>query len=151
MRNPRTGQDIFIKDVIADAFLQQVLMRPSEYSVIATLNLNGDYISDAVAAQVGGLGIAPGANLSDAVAVFEATHGTAPKYAGKDYVNPGSAILSAEMMLRYMGWTEAADLIIQGMEEAIQSKRVPHDFAKLMDGASQVSCSGFGQVVIEHM
>ncbi|MEY4156250.1 MAG: hypothetical protein RJB64_971 [Pseudomonadota bacterium] len=150
LRNPRTGRDIFIKDVIADAFLQQVLMRPSEYSVIATLNLNGDYISDAVAAQVGGLGIAPGANLSDAVAVFEATHGTAPKYAGKDYVNPGSAILSAEMMLRHMGWTEAADLIIAGMEKAIQSKRVTYDFARLMEGARQVSCSGFGQAVIQN-
>ena len=150
LRNPRTGRDIFIKDVIADAFLQQVLMRPSEYSVIATLNLNGDYISDAVAAQVGGLGIAPGANLSDAVAVFEATHGTAPKYAGKDYVNPGSAILSAEMMLRHMGWAEAADLIIAGMEKAIQSKRVTYDFARLMEGARQVSCSGFGQAVIQN-
>ena len=150
LRNPRTGRDIFIKDVIADAFLQQVLMRPSEYSVIATLNLKGDYISDAVAAQVGGLGIAPGANLSDAVAVFEATHGTAPKYAGKDYVNPGSAILSAEMMLRHMGWTEAADLIIAGMENAIQSKRVTYDFARLMEGARQVSCSGFGQAVIQN-
>ncbi|NCW41162.1 MAG: NADP-dependent isocitrate dehydrogenase, partial [Betaproteobacteria bacterium] len=150
LRNPRTGRDIFIKDVIADAFLQQVLMRPSEFSVIATLNLNGDYISDAVAAQVGGLGIAPGANLSDAVAVFEATHGTAPKYAGKDFVNPGSAILSAEMMLRHMGWTEAADLIIVGMEKAIQSKRVTYDFARLMEGARQVSCSGFGQAVIQN-
>jgi isocitrate dehydrogenase len=150
LRNPRTGRDMFIKDVIADAFLQQVLMRPSEYSVIATLNLNGDYISDAVAAQVGGLGIAPGANLSDSVAVFEATHGTAPKYAGKDYVNPGSAILSAEMMLRHMGWTEAADLIIAGMEKAIQSKRVTYDFARLLEGARQVSCSGFGQAVIQH-
>jgi len=150
LRNPRTGRDMFIKDVIADAFLQQVLMRPSEYSVIATLNLNGDYISDAVAAQVGGLGIAPGANLSDSVAVFEATHGTAPKYAGKDYVNPGSAILSAEMMLRHMGWTEAADLIITGMEKAIQSKRVTYDFARLLEGARQVSCSGFGQAVIQH-
>ncbi|NDF64380.1 MAG: NADP-dependent isocitrate dehydrogenase [Betaproteobacteria bacterium] len=150
LRNPRTGRDIFIKDVIADAFLQQVLMRPSEYSVIATLNLNGDYISDAVAAQVGGLGIAPGANLSDAVAVFEATHGTAPKYAGKDFVNPGSAILSAEMMLRHMGWAEAADLIIAGMEKAIQSKRVTYDFARLMEGARQVSCSGFGQAVIQN-
>jgi isocitrate dehydrogenase len=150
LRNPRTGRDIFIKDVIADAFLQQVLMRPSEFSVIATLNLNGDYISDAVAAQVGGLGIAPGANLSDAVAVFEATHGTAPKYAGKDFVNPGSAILSAEMMLRHMGWAEAADLIIAGMEKAIQSKRVTYDFARLMEGARQVSCSGFGQAVIQN-
>ena len=151
LRNPRTGRDIFVKDVIADAFLQQVLMRPSEYSVIATLNLNGDYISDAVAAQVGGLGIAPGANLSDSIAVFEATHGTAPKYAGKDYVNPGSAILSAEMMLRHMGWSEAADLIICAMEQAIQSKRVTYDFARLLEGARQVSCSGFGQAVIQHL
>lgn len=151
LRNPRTGRDIFVKDVIADAFLQQVLMRPSEYSVIATLNLNGDYISDAVAAQVGGLGIAPGANLSDSIAVFEATHGTAPKYAGKDYVNPGSAILSAEMMLRHMGWSEAADLIIRAMEQAIQSKRVTYDFARLLEGARQVSCSGFGQAVIQHL
>ena len=151
LRNPRTGQDIFIKDVIADAFLQQVLMRPSEYSVIATLNLNGDYISDAVAAQVGGLGIAPGANMSDSIAVFEATHGTAPKYAGKDYVNPGSAILCAEMMLRHMGWTEAADRIIVAMEQAILSKRVTYDFARLLEGARQVSCSGFGQVIIQHL
>jgi isocitrate dehydrogenase len=149
--NPRTGQDIFIKDVIADAFLQQVLMRPSEYSVIATLNLNGDYISDAVAAQVGGLGIAPGANMSDSISVFEATHGTAPKYAGKDYVNPGSAILSAEMMLRHMGWIEAADRIIAAMEQAILSKRVTYDFARLLEGARQVSCSGFGQAVIQHL
>jgi isocitrate dehydrogenase len=151
LRNPRTGRDVLIKDVIADAFLQQVLMRPSEYSVIATLNLNGDYISDAVAAQVGGLGIAPGANLSDSVAVFEATHGTAPKYAGKDYVNPGSAILSAEMMLRHMGWTEAADLIIASMEKTILSKRVTYDFARLLEGARQVSCSGFGQAVIQNL
>jgi isocitrate dehydrogenase len=150
-KNPKTGKNIMVKDVAMDAFLQQILMRPQEFSVVATLNLNGDYISDAVAAQVGGIGIAPGANMSDSVACFEATVGALSKFAGKDYVNPGSEILSAEMMLRYMGWTEAADLIIQGMEEAIQSKRVPHDFAKLMDGASQVSCSGFGQVVIEHM
>jgi isocitrate dehydrogenase len=150
-RNPKTGKNIMVKDVAMDAFLQQILMRPQEFSVVATLNLNGDYISDAVAAQVGGIGIAPGANMSDSVACFEATVGALSKFAGKDYVNPGSEILSAEMMLRYMGWTEAADLIIQGMEAAIQSKRVPHDFAKLMDGASQVSCSGFGQVVIEHM
>ena len=150
-KNPKTGQQIIIKDVIADAFLQQVLMRPAEYSVLATLNLNGDYISDAVAAQVGGIGIAPGANLSDSVACFEATHGTAPKYAGKDYVNPGSMILSAEMMLRHMGWTEAADLIISSMEAAIASHRVTYDFARLMDGATQVSCSGFGQVVIDNM
>ncbi|MCZ8251832.1 MAG: NADP-dependent isocitrate dehydrogenase [Hylemonella sp.] len=151
LKNPRTGRDIIIKDVIADAFLQQILLRPAEYSVIATLNLNGDYISDALAAQVGGIGIAPGANLSDTVAMFEATHGTAPKYAGKDYVNPGSEILSAEMMLRHMGWKEAADLLISAMEKAIQSKRVTYDFARLMDGATQVSCSGFGEVMIEHM
>ena len=150
-KNPKTGKTIMVKDLAMDAFLQQILMRPQEFSVVATLNLNGDYISDAVAAQVGGIGIAPGANMSDSVACFEATVGALSKFAGKDYVNPGSEILSAEMMLRYMGWTEAADLIIQGMEAAIQSKRVPHDFAKLMDGASQVSCSGFGQVVIDHM
>ena len=150
-RNPKTGKDIVIKDAIADAFLQQILLRPAEYSVIATLNLNGDYISDALAAQVGGIGIAPGANMSDSVACFEATHGTAPKYAGKDYVNPGSEILSAEMMLRHMGWKEAADKIIDSMEAAIQSKKVTYDFARLMDGATQVSCSGFGQVMIEHM
>lgn len=143
--------DIVIKDVIADAFLQQILLRPAEYSVIATMNLNGDYISDALAAQVGGIGIAPGANLSDSIAMFEATHGTAPKYAGKDYVNPGSQILSAEMMLRHMGWVEAADLIITSMEKSITSKKVTYDFARLMDGATQVSCSGFGQVMIEHM
>jgi isocitrate dehydrogenase len=150
-KNPRTGRDITIKDSITDAFLQQILLRPVEYSVIATLNLNGDYISDALAAQVGGIGIAPGANLSDTVAMFEATHGTAPKYAGKDYVNPGSEILSAEMMLRHMGWTEAADLIISAMKKAVKSKRVTYDFARLMEGATQVSCSGFGQVLIEHM
>ncbi|MBA4316154.1 MAG: isocitrate dehydrogenase (NADP(+)) [Alcaligenaceae bacterium] len=142
---------IVIKDVIADAFLQQILLRPAEYSVIATMNLNGDYISDALAAQVGGIGIAPGANLSDSIAMFEATHGTAPKYAGKDYVNPGSQILSAEMMLRHMGWVEAADLIITSMEKSITSKKVTYDFARLMDGATQVSCSGFGQVMIDHM
>jgi isocitrate dehydrogenase len=151
IKNPKTGKDIIIKDVIADAFLQQILLRPVEYSVIATLNLNGDYVSDALAAQVGGIGIAPGANLSDTVAMFEATHGTAPKYAGKDYVNPGSEILSAEMMLRHMGWTEAADLIISSMEKSIASKKVTYDFARLMDGATQVSCSGFGQVMIDHM
>jgi isocitrate dehydrogenase len=150
-RNPRTGHDIVVKDVIADAFLQQIILRPAEYDVIATLNLNGDYISDALAAQVGGIGIAPGANLSDDVAMFEATHGTAPKYAGKDYVNPGSEILSAEMMLRHMGWVEAADCVIRSMERSIESKRVTYDFARLMDGATQVSCSGFGQVMIEHM
>ncbi|WP_028100345.1 NADP-dependent isocitrate dehydrogenase [Pseudoduganella violaceinigra] len=150
-KNPRTGREITVKDSIADAFLQQILLRPAEYSVIATLNLNGDYISDALAAQVGGIGIAPGANLSDSVAMFEATHGTAPKYAGKDYVNPGSLILSAEMMLRHMGWTEAADLIISAMEKAITSKKVTYDFARLMEGATQVSCSGFGEVMIEQM
>ncbi|EHP43296.1 isocitrate dehydrogenase [Cupriavidus basilensis OR16] len=150
-KNPKTGREIVIKDAIADAFLQQILLRPAEYSVIATLNLNGDYISDALAAQVGGIGIAPGANLSDSVAMFEATHGTAPKYAGKDYVNPGSEILSAEMMLRHMGWTEAADLIIASMEKSILSKKVTYDFARLLEGATQVSCSGFGQVLIDNM
>ena len=143
--------DIVVKDVIADAFLQQILLRPAEYDVIATMNLNGDYVSDALAAQVGGIGIAPGANMSDTVAVFEATHGTAPKYAGKDYVNPGSEILSAEMMLRYMGWGEAADLIISSMEKAILSKKVTYDFARQMPGATQVSCSGFGDVMIASM
>ncbi|QXL84877.1 NADP-dependent isocitrate dehydrogenase [Comamonas sp. NLF-1-9] len=150
-RNPKSGKDIVVKDAIADAFLQQILLRPAEYSVIATLNLNGDYISDALAAQVGGIGIAPGANMSDSVACFEATHGTAPKYAGKDYVNPGSEILSAEMMLRHMGWLEAADLILSAMEKAVLSKRVTYDFARLMEGATQVSCSGFGQVMIDAM
>ncbi len=150
-KNPKTGKEIVVKDAIADAFLQQILLRPAEYSVIATLNLNGDYISDALAAQVGGIGIAPGANLSDSVAMFEATHGTAPKYAGKDYVNPGSLILSAEMMLRHMGWVEAADLIITSMEKAITTKKVTYDFARLMDGATQVSCSGFGDVMISQM
>ena len=142
---------IVIKDVIADAFLQQILLRPDEYDVIATLNLNGDYISDALAAQVGGIGIAPGANLSDSVAMFEATHGTAPKYAGKDYVNPGSLILSAEMMLRHMGWVEAADLVISSMEAAISARTVTYDFARLMDGATQVSCSGFGEAMMAKM
>ena len=151
MKNPRTGKKIIIKDVVADAFLQQILLRPVEHSVIATLNLNGDYISDALAAQVGGIGIAPGANLSDTIAIFEATHGTALKYAGKDYVNPSSLILSAEMMLRHIGWTEAADCIIKAMEQAISSKKVTYDFARLMEGATQVSCSGFGQVMIENM
>jgi isocitrate dehydrogenase len=151
LKNPKTGRDILIKDAITDAFLQQVLLRPAEYSVIATLNLNGDYISDAVAAQVGGIGIAPGANLSNSVAMFEATHGTAPRYAGKDYVNPGSLILSAEMMLRHIGWAEAADLVIESMERAIQTGRVTYDFARLMEEATQVSCSGFGQVMIEQM
>ena len=142
---------IVIKDMIADAFLQQILLRPAEYDVIATLNLNGDYISDALAAEVGGIGIAPGANLSDTVAMFEATHGTAPKYAGKDYVNPGSLILSAEMMLRHMGWPEAADLIIKGIDGAIGAKTVTYDFARLMDGAKQVPCSVFGESIIKHM
>ncbi|CCD38921.1 Isocitrate dehydrogenase [NADP] [Candidatus Paraburkholderia kirkii UZHbot1] len=151
VKNPKTGGDIVVKDVIADAFLQQILLRPAEYDVIATLNLNGDYISDALAAQVGGIGIAPGANMSDSVAMFEATHGTAPKYAGKDYVNPGSEILSAEMMLRHLGWFEAADRIISSMEQSILSKRVTYDFARLMEGATQVSCSGFGEVMIENM
>ena len=143
--------DIVFKDVIADAFLQQILLRPAEYDVIATLNLNGDYVSDALAAQVGGIGIAPGANMSDSIAMFEATHGTAPKYAGKDYVNPGSEILSAEMMLRHMGWTAAADLIITSMQKAILSKKVTYDFARQMEGATQVSCSAFGQVMIDQM
>lgn len=143
--------DVIIKDSIADAFLQQILLRPSEYSVVATLNLNGDYISDALAAQVGGIGIAPGANLSDSIAMFEATHGTAPKYAGKDYVNPGSEILSAEMMLRHMGWVEAADLILSSMSKSIEAKKVTYDFARLMDGATQVSCSQFGQEMINNM
>ena len=151
VKNPKSGQSITIKDMAMDAFLQQILMRPQEFSVVATLNLNGDYISDAVSAQVGGIGIAPGANMSDTVACFEATVDAFSKFAGKDYVNPGSEILSAEMMLRYMGWTEAADLIVHAMEAAIQSKKVTHDFAKLMDGASQVSCSGFGQVIIDEM
>ncbi len=150
-KNPKTGNPIVVKDSIADAFLQQILLRPSEYSVIATLNLNGDYISDALAAQVGGIGIAPGANLSDSVAMFEATHGTAPKYAGKDYVNPGSLILSAEMMLRHMGWVEAADGVIQAMEKAIATKKVTYDFARLMQGSTQVSCSEFGQVMIDQL
>jgi isocitrate dehydrogenase len=150
-KNPRNGKEIIVKDSIADAFLQQILLRPNEYSVIATLNLNGDYISDALAAQVGGIGIAPGANMSDSVAMFEATHGTAPKYAGKDYVNPGSMILSAEMMLRHMGWTEAADLIVASMSKSILSKQVTYDFARLMERATQVSCSGFGEVMIRNM
>jgi isocitrate dehydrogenase len=151
IRNPKTGREIVVKDVIADAFLQQILLRPAEYDVIATLNLNGDYVSDALAAQVGGIGIAPGANLSDTVAMFEATHGTAPKYAGKDYVNPGSEILSAQMMLVHMGWKEAADLIEASLEKAIGDKVVTYDFARLMEGATQVSCSGFGQAMIERM
>ena len=150
-KNPKTGREIVVKDMITDAFLQQILLRPAEYDVIATLNLNGDYISDALAAQVGGIGIAPGANMSDSIAQFEATHGTAPKYAGKDYVNPGSEILSAEMMLRHMGWKEAADLIIKSMGDAINAKTVTYDFARLMTGAKQVSCSGFGEAMIAHM
>ncbi|HXY76117.1 MAG TPA: NADP-dependent isocitrate dehydrogenase [Steroidobacteraceae bacterium] len=150
-KNPRTSRDIVIKDVIADAFLQQILLRPDEYDVIATLNLNGDYISDALAAEVGGIGIAPGANMSDSVAMFEATHGTAPKYAGKDYVNPGSEILSAEMMLVHMGWKEAAQLIVKSLEKAISDKVVTYDFARLMPGATQVSSSGFGKAMIERM
>ena len=149
--DPVTGQVIIIKDVIADAFLQQILLRPEEYSVIATLNLNGDYISDALAAQVGGIGIAPGANIGDDVAVFEATHGTAPKYAGQDKVNPGSLILSAEMMLRHLGWTEAADYIIKGTEGAIEAKTVTYDFERLMPGAMCVSSSGFAEAIIKHM
>jgi isocitrate dehydrogenase len=150
-KNPKTGREIVVKDVIADAFLQQILLRPAEYDVIATLNLNGDYISDALAAQVGGIGIAPGANISDSTAMFEATHGTAPKYAGKDQVNPGSLILSAEMMLRHMGWSEAADLIIGGIEGAIAAKTVTYDFERLMEGATKVSCSGFGEAMIRAM
>ncbi|MCO6413305.1 MAG: NADP-dependent isocitrate dehydrogenase [Thiogranum sp.] len=150
-RNPRTGKDIIVKDVIADAFLQQILLRPAEYSVIATLNLNGDYISDALAAQVGGIGMAPGANLSDNVALFEATHGTAPKYAGKDQVNPGSLILSAEMMLRHLGWNEAADLIVKGLSGAIAAKTVTYDLERLMEGSTKLSCSQFGLAIIAHM
>ena len=150
-KSPNNGKEIIIKDVIADAFLQQILLRPAEYDVIATLNLNGDYVSDALAAQVGGIGIAPGANLSDTVAMFEATHGTAPKYAGKDQVNPGSLILSAEMMLRHMGWIEAADLIIKGMSGAIQAKTVTYDLERLMSDAKLVSCSGFADAVVENM
>ncbi len=151
MKNPKTGKEIIIKDVIADAMLQQILLRPAEYSVIATLNLNGDYLSDALAAQVGGIGIAPGANIADRVAVFEATHGTAPKYAGQDKVNPGSIILSSEMMLRHLGWGEAADLVIKGIEAAIGAKTVTYDFERLMDGASLKSCSEFGDEIIKHM
>ena len=151
IKNPKTGKDIIIKDVIADAFLQQILMRPADYSVIATLNLNGDYISDALAAEVGGIGIAPGANIGGAIAVYEATHGTAPKYAGQDKVNPGSIILSAEMMLRDMGWTEAADLIIKGVSGAIAAKTVTYDFERLMPNATLLRCSEFGRAIIEHM
>jgi isocitrate dehydrogenase len=151
MKNPKTGKDIVIKDVIADAMLQQILLRPAEYDVIATLNLNGDYISDALAAEVGGIGIAPGANLSDSVAMFEATHGTAPKYAGQDKVNPGSLILSAEMMLRHMGWVEAADLVIKGMEKAISKGEVTYDFHRQMEDAKLLKCSEFGQAVADNM
>ncbi len=150
-KNPKTGRDIIVKDVIADAFLQQILLRPAEYDVIATTNLNGDYISDALAAQVGGIGIAPGANISDQYACFEATHGTAPQYAGLDKVNPGSLILSAEMMLRHLGWKEAADLVINAVEAAIGDKQVTYDFARLMEGANEVSCSGFGDAMIARM
>ena len=151
IKNPNNGKQIIIKDVIADAMLQQVLTRPKEYSVVATLNLNGDYLSDALAAQVGGIGIAPGANLSDTIALFEATHGTAPKYAGQDKVNPGSLILSAEMMLRHIGWNDAADLIINGMNGAIQNGTVTYDFERLMDGATLLSCSEFGQAIVNSM
>jgi len=150
-KNPKSGKEIIVKDVITDAMLQQILLRPDEYDVLATTNLNGDYISDALAAEVGGIGIAPGANLSDTVAMFEATHGTAPKYAGKDQVNPGSEILSAEMMLRHMGWFEAADAIVKSMEKAISDKIVTYDFARQMPDAKKVSCSGFGQAMIERL
>jgi len=153
LTNPKTGNTIVIKDVIADAMLQQIITRPAEYSVLATMNLNGDYISDALAAQVGGIGIAPGANINydTGISIFEATHGTAPKYAGQDKVNPGSLILSAEMMLRHMGWTEAADLIVKGMEGAISNKTVTYDFERLMDDATLLSCSAFGEAMIAHM
>ncbi|MDZ7852246.1 MAG: NADP-dependent isocitrate dehydrogenase [Halomonas sp.] len=151
MKNPNNGKEIVIKDVIADAMLQQILLRPAEYDVIATLNLNGDYLSDALAAEVGGIGIAPGANLSDAIGMFEATHGTAPKYAGQDKVNPGSLILSAEMMLRHMGWVEAADLVLKGMEKAIAKGEVTYDFHRLMDDAKLLKCSEFGQAVADNM
>lgn len=151
LKNPKTGKLIVIKDVIADAFLQQILLRPEDYSVIATLNLNGDYISDALAAQVGGIGIAPGANMGDGIAVFEATHGTAPRYAGQDKVNPGSLILSAEMMLVYLGWTKAAALIIKGVEAAIEAKTVTYDFQRLMKDATEVSCSDFARAIVKHM
>ena len=150
-KNPNTGENIVVKDVIADAFLQQILLRPAEYSVIATMNLNGDYLSDALAAQVGGIGIAPGANIGDPCAVFEATHGTAPKYAGQDKVNPGSLLLSAEMMLRHLGWFEAADMVVNSLEQTIMSKRVTYDFHRLMDDATLLSCSEFGDAIIENM
>jgi len=153
MTNPITGNEIIVKDVIADAMLQQIITRPAEYSVLATMNLNGDYISDALAAQVGGIGIAPGANINydTGISIFEATHGTAPKYAGQDKVNPGSLILSAEMMLRHMGWNEAADLIVKGMEGAISAKTVTYDFERLMDDATLLSCSAFGEALVHHM
>lgn len=151
IKNPKSGKEIIVKDVIADAFLQQILLRPAEYDVIACMNLNGDYISDALAAQVGGIGIAPGANIGDECALFEATHGTAPKYAGQDKVNPGSIILSAEMMLRHMGWTEAADLIIKGMEGAIAAKTVTYDFERQLEGAKLLKCREFGDAIIKHM
>ena len=151
IKHPKTGAEIVVKDVIADAFLQQILLRPKEYSVIATLNLNGDYVSDALAAQVGGIGIAPGANIGNGIALFEATHGTAPKYSGQDKVNPGSLILSAEMMLRHLGWVGAADLIIKGVENAIKAKTVTYDFERLMKGATLVSCSGFAGEIIKGM
>lgn len=151
IKNPNNGKEIVIKDVIADAMLQQILTRPKEYSVVATLNLNGDYLSDALAAQVGGIGIAPGANLNDTLALFEATHGTAPKYAGQDKVNPGSLILSAEMMLRHMGWNEAADLIITGINGAIAKRTVTYDFERQMEGATLLSCSEFGEAIVENM
>lgn len=151
MKNPNNGKEIIIKDVIADAFLQQILLRPNEYSVIATLNLNGDYISDALAAQVGGIGMAPGANLSENIAVFEATHGTAPKYAGQDRVNPGSLILSAEMLLRHIGWQEAAELVLRGIERTIARKIVTYDLERQMTGATLVSCSGFGDAIIKNL
>jgi isocitrate dehydrogenase len=151
LKNPNTGRQIVVKDMIADAMLQQILTRPDEYDVIATMNLNGDYLSDALAAQVGGIGIAPGANIGDAIALFEATHGTAPKYAGQDKVNPGSLILSAEMMLRHMGWREAADLIIKGTEGAIGEKKVTYDFERLMTGATLLKCSEFGAAMIAKM
>jgi isocitrate dehydrogenase len=153
MTNPHTGTKITIKDVIADAMLQQIITRPAEYGVLTTMNLNGDYISDALAAQVGGIGIAPGANINydSGISIFEATHGTAPKYAGLNKVNPGSLILSAEMMLRHMQWFEAADLIVKGMGGAIRAKTVTYDFERLMDDAELLSCSEFGQAVIQHM
>jgi isocitrate dehydrogenase len=153
LTNPNTGNTILIKDVIADAMLQQIITRPAEYSVLTTMNLNGDYISDALAAQVGGIGIAPGANINydTGISIFEATHGTAPKYAGQNKVNPGSLILSAEMMLRHMGWKDAADLIVKGMEGAISNKTVTYDFERLMDDATLLSCSAFGETMIQHM